>query len=288
MRLLCPDCFWAFKAAKWFQNQASKKRVPMRAYHRFSALLLFMLGISMNTPMQAHAQDMFVRPNNQAAHPVDLGIAVKPAPAQPATTQKATPPSQQQPAPQQAGQRPAPSSVQQAQPAPQPAPVQKQPNFVPPQPDGTLQVVTVNQPPVVIPPGSGANTFSVGLQPAAIGQMEVNALYKQLGLSPQEIVANCTFENMVVLAMGERNGSALNMGRTTSAQQRFSMPLTEVNVLPTLACKKIKPPVSGTVIDQGGFYKISAGSVSCPPTHGGSIALSFKYLGNGKGECSYQ
>lgn len=255
----------------------------MRAYHRFSALLIFMLCVGVN----AYAQDMFVRPNNQAAHPVDLGIAVKPAPVAPTNTQKAMPPSQQQPAAQQPiGQQPAPNPAQQARPTPQPAP--QQPAFVPPQPDGTLQIVSVSQPPVVIPPGNGANTFSVELQPAAIGQQEVNALYKQLGLSPQEIVANCTFENAVVLAMGERNGSILSMGRTTSAQQRFSQPLTEVNVLPTLACKKIKQPVNGTVIDQGGFYKISAGNVSCPPTHGGSIALTFRYLGNGKGECLYR
>lgn len=261
----------------------------MLADHKVLALL----GLMMCTWSPAHAQDMFVRPTNQAAHPVDLGIAVKPAPPTQPTTQPsphvATPPSQQQPPQQTPTQVVQPvRPVQPTQPTQPTQPVAQNPAFTPPTPDGTLEIIKVNETPVSVPSGNGANTFSVAIQPAAVGQKEVNQLYSQLGLSPQEIVANCAYENSVVLAMGERNGTILSMGKTVAAQQKFNNALTSVDVLPTLACKKIRPPVSGTVIDQGGFYKISATDISCPPPRSGSLALTFRYLGNGKGDCQYR
>ncbi len=261
----------------------------MPADHKVLASLLIILCMS----AEANAQDMFVRPTNQAAHPVDLGIVVKPAaPTQPTAQPSpnvATPPSQQIKAPPVPQQQIPTQTVQPTRPVPQPAqPVAQIPSLPVPAPDGTVEVIKVNETPVSIPPGSGANTFSVAIQPAAVGQKEVNQLYKQLGLSPQEIVANCAYENSVVLAMGERNGAILAMGKTAVAQQKFNSALTSVDILPTLACKKIRPPISGTIIEQGGYYKISATDISCPPPRSGSLALTFRYLGNGKGECLYK
>lgn len=262
----------------------------MLANHNVLALLGLMVCIG----SPAQAQDMFVRPTNQAAHPVDLGIAAKPVtPTQPTgqpAPHVATSPTLQQ-APQQAPQQPQQRQIptQTVQPATSmPQPASQQPSFPPLQPDGTVDIIKVNDTPVSIPPGSGPYTFSIAMQPAAIGQMEVNEIYKHLGLSPQEIVQNCTYESMVILSMGEKNGAALSMGRTTTAQHKFTDALTGVDVVPTLACKIVKPPISGSIIEQGGYYKIGATNISCPVPRSGSVALNFKYLGNGRGDCQYK
>jgi len=168
---------------------------------------------------------------------------------------------------------------------PQPTP---QPTPPPAPPSGEVQIITVADAPVFIPPGNGLNVFSITIQSNSMGQLEVNDIYNTLGLNPQEIAANCNYENMVVFTIGE-GGSAISMGRLANAQQRFNGTIDSVGIFPTIACKKIRRPVNGIVIDQGAFYKISAQSVTCPaPPHGGSITMAFKYLGNGKGECLYK
>lgn len=271
----------------------------MLAHHRLIALSLLFAGACMSA--EAIAQDIFVKPTQQQAHPADLGIGVKPSQQQPAqhpVQQQAQQPVQQpvQHAPVQPTQmQPTQAPVQRPIGQPVVQPVQQpvlQPEQQIPQPQiigrgEELQIIPMPQQPVAISPGSGANTFSIIIQPPAFGQTEVNEIYRALGLNSQEILKNCTYENMVVISSGD-TGSAISMGQMNSAQQRFNGNLTSIDVFPTIACKKIRQPVSGIVIDQAGFYKIGATNVTCPPPRIGSINLSFKYLGNGKGDCQYR
>ncbi len=261
----------------------------MLASYRLIALSLLFAGACISA--EAVAQDIFVKPTQQPSRPVDLGIGVRPT----------------QPPAQHPVQNVAPTTTQPIQRAPtQPAPVQQQRPVVQPvqqpilQPDiqqipqpqitqrgGDLQIIPMPQQAVTIAPGNGPNVFSIAIQPPAFGQLEVNEIYKSLGLNAQEIQKNCTYENMVVLSTGN-NGSALSLGQLATAQQRFNGNLSSIDIFPTIACKKIRPAVSGIVIDQAGYYKIGATNVTCPMPRIGSVNLVFKYIGNGKGDCQYR
>jgi hypothetical protein len=244
----------------------------MLAHSRFFAAALLLMSVC----SVAYAQDIYIKPSSTAPHPVDLGLGVKQAP--PAVVQQPAPQPVQQPTPQ--PQQPAPQPVV-LQPTPQPTPVQYTGG-------GNAEVITVADAPIKIEPGSGPNIVSISVLPAAIGQNEVNEANKTLGLNQQEILTNCMFENMFVLSIGA-SGTAIAMGQLASAQQRFNGNISSVDVYPTLACKKIRRPVSGMVIEQGAYYKISVQNVTCPPPpHGGSLNISYKYLGNGRGDCLYK
>ena len=246
---------------------------------RVTVLSLIILAISLGH--NAVAQDIFVKPSQPAQHPVDLGLGIKPT-TQPPQQQVAQPPTQQ-PAPQPT--QPAPIQQPRIQPQPQPTP---QPTPQPPIVQvGNAEIIPVPDQPISIPQGSGPNIFSIVIQPGTIGQAEANEITKSLGLNNQEIPANCVLENMVVLSIGEA-GSAITMGQLANAQQRFSGNISSIDVFPTIACRKIRRPVSGIIIEQGAFYKISAQNASCPPPRAGSVNMSFRYLGNGKADCQYK
>lgn len=255
----------------------------MQAHHRLTALCLMIAGICV--AHAAIAQDIFVKPNQASPHPADLGLGVKTAPqptvAPPVAKQPTQPVEQPQVIPQPVAEptpQPVPQPIPQpiAQPTPQPLP-----------PRGNVEIITVPDEKIVIPPGSGPNVFSINILPASIGQSETNDIYKTLGLNSQEIAANCAIENLVVLSIGD-NGSAITMGQLPAAQTRFSGNISGIDIFPTIACKKIRPPINGIVIEQGPYYKISAQNSTCPPPRGGSVNVSFKYLGNGKADCQYK
>ena len=251
----------------------------MLAPYRLIALCLLLAGFCVSSAV--HAQDIYVKPSQPMQHPVDLGLGIKPS----------APPQQQVQKPVQPTAQPTAPPVQQPTPPPrvlpQPTPPPQHIPSPPPQ-NGNVQIVTVADSPISIPSGNGLNVFSITIQSGTMGQLEVNDVTKALGLNPQEISENCTFEHMVVFTIGE-GGSAISMGRLPNAQQHFNGAIDAINIFPTIACKKIKHPINGIVIEQGPFYKISAQNVTCPaPPHGGSITMSFKYLGNGKGDCQYK
>lgn len=259
----------------------------MRAFSRFTAIGL-MIIVSW-IAADAAAQDIFVKPANSPTHPVDLGVGIKQLPPDPKPPVAPPAPPAQVPV-QQTSQPSQPTLPQKSEPQPEVQKPAEPAQLSLPQPTsqpGTepLQIIPVNEEPVVIPPGTGPNVFSAHIAPSALGQAEVNDIYKSLGLNAQEIAKNCVYENMVILSIGD-NGSAISMGQMTAAQQRFSGDIKTVDVFPTIACKKIKHPISGYVIEQGPYYKISATNITCPPPpHGGSLSMAFKYLGNGHASC---
>ncbi|MBY0428546.1 MAG: hypothetical protein K2Q32_04940 [Alphaproteobacteria bacterium] len=253
--------------------------------HRLIGLCLLVINLFASSDL--YAQDIFVKPSQPSEHPVDLGLGIKPT-AQPPQPHVAQPPAQQIPA-----QQPTPQHTQVApiqQPHIQPQPVQQpipEPTPPPVIQTGHVEIIPVPDAPVSIPPGSGSNLFNIAIQTGSMGQTEVNDISKTLGLNGQEIATNCVYENMVVLSIAD-SGSAISMGQLTNAQQRFSGDLKSIDIFPTIACKKIRRPVNGMVIEQGAYYKISAQNVTCPPPHSGNINLTFKYLGNGKADCQYK
>lgn len=257
----------------------------MLANHRVITLFLMIAAAGMSNA--AWAQDFYVKPNQPTQRPVDLGLGIKPT-AQPAQPHVGQP---------HVAQSPTAQPIQQPAPPPtQPTPIQ-QPRIQPqptPQPTpppvvqiGNAEIIPVPDQPVSISPGSGPNLFNIAILPGALGQAEASEIYKTLGLNSQESASNCVLEHMVVLSIGEA-GSVLSMGQLVNAQQRFSGTISAIDIFPTIACKKIRRPVNGMVIEQGGYYKISAQNTTCPQPRAGSINLSFKYLGNGKADCQYK
>ncbi|NDE91032.1 MAG: hypothetical protein EB059_07865 [Alphaproteobacteria bacterium] len=264
----------------------------MRIYFLLFAILLGAANI-------AQAQDIAIKPSAPALHPVDLGIRSQPrAPAaqQPALQQPAIQqPVEQQPVEQQpVEQQPAQQPVQAQPSTPHANNITSTPSDiqnlsqVPPRKPGDVQVITLGTDDIPMPPGTGPNVFSASVQAGALGPVDKSTTAQILGISDQQVASICVFEHLVI-GTSNNFGTAVPLGQKTSGEQHFSGDITGVMVFPALACRKLRQPVSGTVIDQGGYYKVALQSVSCPtPPHGGSLGVSFRYTGDGKGECLYR
>lgn len=266
----------------------------MRRTLPFLALLLAAIPL--------HAQDIFIRPPSSGsttpstAKPADLGIRARPAtpPQQPAIQ----PPPDVTTQPQIAAPtaQPVPASTPQQQPSYQ-EPATPEPQYTY---DSNAQiqtthlatgadVITISNTPEPMPKGSGSNSLSISLQPGAVGTDDKNMVARMLGLNDQEILSNCYFEYQVISSYSDGNGDILPIGTAQSASIRFPTNLDTVDFYPTIACRKLRQPISGMVIDQGGYYKVSVSDASCPAGgRTGAVSLRFRYLGNGKGECVYQ
>lgn len=140
-------------------------------------------------------------------------------------------------------------------------------------------------------PGSGSNVISISFQPGLIGPGDKNLIMHSLGMNDAEVQSNCYFKYSTLLSYGSTSGGFVSSGTATSMQQRFSGPLTLVQIYPSVACRKLRTPVSGMVVEQGGAYVTSLNAVDCSPgdkSNASSLSLAFRYTGDGKGECRYQ
>jgi hypothetical protein len=238
-----------------------------------------------------------VRPNqqnNNAGKPADLGMKprVPTPPAQPAIPPAGTPPQPVTAVP------PVPQSVAQ--------PPQVQPAVTPPTQGGTgsgidfsgqVQTQTVGNAEVVkmnfdnTPPekGSGPNTLTISIQPGAIGAGDKQAVSSVLGLTDQEIMSNCYFLYDAVVSTSGAN-DYLALKSNTSWRYNYSGTLTAVDLTPTIACRKLRAPISGTVVEENNLYQVPVGTVTCSPGAKGaaqSVALTVRYAGDGNGQCAF-
>jgi hypothetical protein len=261
-------------------------------------LLTLLVGLTL--PGLAEAQDIFIRPG-QATTPapqkpaIDYGI--KPL----APSQQPQRPAQQQPQPQvqqpaqvQQPQYQQPAQQQYAQPT-------QQPTYQPPPPPSssdtgieqigsnvTLVKVPVDGPP---DPGNGPNVLQISLKPGMIGGHDKLQVMQALGINEGELQSNCYFRYSTLLTYGEGGGTMLNSGGAASVTHHFTGPLRKVEIYPSVTCKKLRNPSSGVIMEQGGMFVVSLGSVKCDPARvaaAPSIGLGFRYAGDGQGECAYQ
>lgn len=263
-----------------------------------TALVCATLGlVAIGGSGSAHAQDIFVKPSTDgASHGIgDLGMKPrlpekKPAPAP-------EPPSQNNsgnPSPDQTKQAPAP--VQPA-PAPQPLPVvQPPPAVTAPQSGnssgsmrtvnvGNVQVLQINTANDPIPKGEGNGALTLSFQPGLLGADDKRQIMNVLGLTEQEIGANCFFNYTAIIAHGQGKGDVIAV-RGGRINYRFTPPLSSLDISPVVACRKLRAPISDT-IEENGFYTVGLSTISCQPPTSASVRGQFAYLGNGKGNCAF-
>jgi hypothetical protein len=242
-------------------------------------VILGLLFVGM-APVPAYAQDIFIRqPNNNTKKgSVDYGVQPKTAPAPVPTPAPAPAPVQNTPPVSQ----PAPQATA---PAPTPDPAQNTVSI----PKMPLQVIQIGDDRPPIPAGDGPLVLSIAMQPGAIGRNDITNVSNALGLQEQEIKTNCFFEYDMLVNYGDHEGNILPLRSANAAQYRFTAPLTGVHVYPSILCKKVRAPVSGIVMEQGNYYKVATSAVDCPPNNRqGNTTLTFRYAGDGTGQCQYQ
>lgn len=265
-------------------------KYPLSAIVCSFALLPALLG-----GMPAHAQDIFVKPSTGSSPTTgigDLGMKPKvpekkPAPAPtPAAddAQPATP----------AAPKPIP-----AQPAPTPTPqpvVQPPTSSTPPQSEisgglvhtvnvGNVQVIQVNTANDPVPKGEGNGALNLSFQPGLLGADDKRQIMNSLGLTDQEISANCFFNYTAIVAHGQGKGDVITV-RGGALNYRFTPPITSLDVSPVVACRKVRAPLSDTV-EENGYYTVGLSTISCQPPAGASVSGQFAYKGNGKGNCAF-
>lgn len=258
----------------------------------------------------ALAQDIFVRPNQQPSAPSPTG---KPPTADLGLKQRM--PTQQQPV--------VPPQAKPGQPAPIPAPTQAQPTA--PAPTGTqglptytlpagsptppagqnnspfstpmtsqrvgnAEIIKVDSSRDPVPVGSGGNVLTITAQPGLIGNNDKQVVGSALGLTPQEVQSNCFFRYDTIVTYGGNNGDYIPMKTSTSIRYNYPGNLNSVDVLPAIACRKLRAPVSGTVFEENNLYFVGLSTASCPATAGksnGNVNLNFRYAGDGKIQCAF-
>jgi len=257
---------------------------------------LMALAVSL-VPSPSGAQDIFIRPNtnnNAGSTPgvpsVEYGVKPRPKPTKPpasTTTTTNTTPTSPAPATPEPSPAPAPAPIPAPTPAPSPTPSPPSPTPPPGEGGATVYQVPEDPPP---DPGEGANTLTINFLPGGLGVSDRNAVMQTLGLSEAEIQRACALRHGVMLSYGQGGGTFLPAGTAASLQYRFTAPLVSLQVSPVIGCQRLRAPVSGMVLEQGNYYTIALSTVDCPPgaKGGGNTALSFRYTGDGKGECRYQ
>jgi hypothetical protein len=254
--------------------------------HYFLALL-GVVSVFAGTP--AYAQDIYVKPQAPAAQPTppqsgtaDLGMTARPKapPTAPAPVQQAEPQQMVPPPPQPVAQQP-------VYPTPQAAPSTD--NSVTTQKLGNgVEIIHLADDRTPPPAGSGPNVFSLAIQPGGIGEKDRRMLASILGISGNEVTANCYFEYDVVIGTMDSTGDALSLRQATTARYNFNGRLQSIDVFPNIACRAIRQPLSGMIIQQNGYYKVGTDSVSCDAGgRSGNVGLSFRYAGDGRGECRF-
>jgi hypothetical protein len=247
--------------------------------HSFFRTSLFALLIGL-AASPAAAQDIYVKPSTGGTQPpaVEYGIKQRP--------KEAPKPPPQNPAPQPPSPQPVPEPVP---PPTTPAPTPSPPVSPPP----NAEPVSIYQMPEDDPPdpGQGPNMITIGFQPGLLGPSDKNAVLQSLGLNETELLRNCVFRYSSALSYGADGGTMLASGSAASIQHRYTGQLTFVQVFPSLACKKLRAPAAGMVLEQGPYYIVSLNTSECPPGAkgtAGSVSLSFRYTGDGTSECRYQ
>jgi hypothetical protein len=247
---------------------------------RFIGLLFIALSFS----TLALAQDIFVRPKGDAKTP-DMGIAPQqktaPAPIVAAPAVTAQPPAQapvEPPPPVQTNITPRQDTLPQAQNFSSPA-------FTTQNIGKDVSIIKISADNSPIPQGNGPFSLGLSIMPGAVGPADKRAVLRTLGLNEQEMTANCFIEYYILVATSE-GGDYIPMRKNQSLNYRYGGSLSMVMISPSISCRKIKPPISGTVVEQNGFYTVSAQSFNCDVAgRTGSMNISFRYLGDGKGEC---
>lgn len=257
----------------------------------------------------ALAQDIFVRPNQQPSAPsptgkpptADLGLKQR----MPTQQLQVSPPQVkpgQAPAPIQA--RPtvptAPTGTQQALPtytlppgSPTPPVGQNNSPFstqATSQRVGNAEIIRVDSSRDPVPVGSGGNVLTVTAHPGLIGNNDKQVVATALGLTPQEVQSNCFFRYDTIVTYGGNNGDYIPMKTSTSIRYNYPGNLTSVDVLPAIACRKLRAPVSGTVFEENNLYFVGLSTASCPATAGktnGNVNLNFRYAGDGRIQCAF-
>lgn len=209
--------------------------------------------------------------NNYGSRPkVDYGLQVRPK-------EDRAPPSTTQTAPSQPAPAPAPSYPQTTTP------------YVTTEPVGDVSIIKLDPDPPP-DPGSGPNTIRFVFQPGTISAQDARLISQTLGLSASEITSKCSFRYSALLSLSNNQGAFVSTGAAASAKYNYTGMLEGLDIAVSSACPKLRRPVSGIIIEQGGYYITSHGMISCPgarsPT--GNLTLVFRYTGDGKGECRYQ
>lgn len=254
-------------------QRPDEREYKMRNQNCLTLLVFSLFYISLGYS-SALAQDIFVKPSAQPNRPAaDLGIGTH------------TPPSQQ-PAPQPAPRQVQQPTYRQEQEQPQPAPQQRTETSTFPG-SSDLQIIKISEDKGIIAPGTGENVINVSAGTSGIGPLDKSNILQTLGLDAQQAAQNCHFEFQVIYSTdGKGRGGIINLGKLAAAQQRFSGNIRDLIVYPTLACKKIRKPISGTIIEQGDFYKIGSNPITCTsPNRAGPVSVSFRYVGDNQVEC---
>lgn len=262
--------------------------------------MLAALGV---LPSSLAAQDIFIKPKNDSGthntQMPDLGVRARPA--APPSQQPTQPAQPQPPAIQESG----PAATAQPEPAiaqpvtPTPPPVTAPQDYSDDTSSGIkMQRLATGADLMIVPDkrekmpvGQGPNKLSLSLQPGAVGQSDKQMIASLLGLSEQEVMGNCFFEYQAISSYTNGGGEILPLGTAPSASVRFPAALQSVDIYPTIACRKLRTPLSGMIVEQGNYYKVGIFSVNCPADaarNSGAITLIFRYLGDGTGECKYQ
>lgn len=268
----------------------------MRAFS-FCLILPF---LSLFSALPALAQDVSIHPNGSsppfATKGTDLGLKPRPPSAQvqpaqnnPKKTDSNALATQTEKPPEASAEHPPYNSLNTGQENVL-APSSDSSNYRSEKLDNGAEIYKIDAVKQALPQGKGPYSLSVAIQPGAVGEEDKKNVSKILGLTEQEIISNCYFENEVMVALDGNQGEYLPLGTTQKAQVRFGRPLQSVSIYPTIACRKLRKPVSGIVIEQGGFYKMGTNIVVCnapPDKSTGSVNFTFRYIGNNKGQCTF-
>lgn len=244
-------------------------------------VVLFALLVGGICAGTAHAQDIYVKPAQPSTKTPDLGIAPRVAEPKPSEIVK---PANPEPV-----VEPAPST-----PTPAPTPVVTPPSsgssgggvntdYI----SDKLQIIRIDTPTQKMPAGNGGNTLNISIMPGGIGNYDKSVVVGNLGLNDKEMQGNCYLEYSALAAFGG-TGDSLPIGTANRVTYRFSGGLDSVDFYPVIACRKVKRPVAGMIIEENGYYKLGAMSASCKGgNRQGNVTLTFKYLGDGQAACQF-
>lgn len=225
------------------------------------------------------AQDVFIKPQQPPGQKTpDLGIVPKPAEPKPQNDARVPePPPVADPS----------QSVQPVVTAPTPPPQTFSDVGYSAQSVGNAQILKIPEDTRPLPQGSGGNVLSISVQPGGIGNYDRSVISTNLGLNQSEMQSSCFLEYEALAMFGE-TGESLPLRNAANASYRFNGPLKEIQFFPVIACRKIRTPLSGTIIEQNGYYKVGAMAASCKAgSKQGSASLIFRYLGDGQAQCQF-
>ncbi|MBI3419409.1 MAG: hypothetical protein HY053_04680 [Proteobacteria bacterium] len=213
------------------------------------------------------AQDIYVRPNTNKPAAPDLGIKANPKPVEHPTPQVAAP-------------------------APPPPPTYTPPASSSPineYDQGAIIVKTSEK--TYADPGTGPNSLHVALQAGGIGPQDRSSIADNLGLSEKEVQSSCYLRYQLMVMYGQDLGGTLNVEPGKAVDYKYSTPLRNLQVTTSVACRKLRHPLAGVILEQGDYYILSLLPVDCPigdKANATKLSLIFRYLGDGNGECRYQ